>query len=219
MAMIESSLIDFSFIKQTPFKKDISTTQISKSDFSNLLEHIKNQINKKNQIIIVYPLVNESEHIKYSSLQEAKDFWLKNFKNTYITSGQDKNKEDILQEFRDKGDILLATTLIEVGLSLPKLSTIVIVGADRLGLASLHQLRGRVSRNGLKGYCFLYSNNQSNRLQEFCNINNGFDIAELDLKYRQSGDIASGIRQSGKMFNFINLSTDIEIIQKAKDIL
>jgi ATP-dependent DNA helicase RecG len=215
MAMLQSSLIDFSFIKQIPFKKDISTQIILKKDFPTLLEHIKEQIKDKKQTIIVYPLVNESQKIDYLSIEEAKDFWLKKFDNVYITSGQDKDKEEILEKFCDRGDILLATTLIEVGISLPRLSTIVIVGADRLGLASLHQLRGRVGRYGFRGYCFLYSNTPSDRLKKFCNIQSGFDIAQLDLEYRQSGDILGGIRQSGKMFEYINMSEDEDIIQKA----
>jgi ATP-dependent DNA helicase RecG len=212
-------MIDFSFIRQTPFKKDITTKQITKQDFNKLLEHIKKEIKNKHQIIIVYPLVQASEKINYLSLKEAKDYWIKNFKNVYITSGQDKNKESILQEFREKGDILLATTVVEVGISLPNLSTIVIVGADRLGFASLHQLRGRVSRSGLKGYCFLYSNNNLPRLEEFCSINNGFDIAQLDLKYRQSGDIINGQKQSGKTFYFIDLRHDEEILKKVSKII
>jgi len=217
MAMIESSLIDFSFIKTTPFEKNIQTIQIFKKDFKKLLQHIKKQISQNKQTIIIYPLVEESEHIKYSSLSKAKDFWLDNFNNTYITFGADKNKEQILQDFTQKGDILLATTLVEVGISLPRLSTIVIVGAERLGLASLHQLRGRVSRNGENGYCFLYSNTPSSRLEQFSKLKNGFDVAELDLQYRESGDIINGVKQSGKIFNFINLSKDADIIKNAKN--
>ena len=208
--MIQSHLVDFSFIKQTPFKKDITTKVIRKSDFRDLIKHIENEIAKNNQTIIIYPLVEESEVIEYQSIDEARGYWEKNFKNVFVTYGADKNKEEILGKFRDEGKILVATTLVEVGISLPRLSTIVIVGAERLGLATLHQLRGRVSRNGLKGYCFLYTNQtKSERLDNFCKCLNGFDIAELDLKYRKGGDVLGGIRQSGAKFEFYDLEEDI----------
>jgi ATP-dependent DNA helicase RecG len=210
LSMIQSHLVDFSFIKQTPFKKDITTKVIRKSDFRDLIKHIENEIAKNNQTIIIYPLVEESEVIEYQSIDEARGYWEKNFKNVFVTYGADKNKEEILEKFRDEGKILVATTLVEVGISLPRLSTIVIVGAERLGLATLHQLRGRVSRNGLKGYCFLYTNQtKSERLDNFCKCLNGFDIAELDLKYRKGGDVLGGIRQSGAKFEFYDLEEDI----------
>mgnify|MGYP000246454540 FL=1 len=217
MAMIESSLIDFSFIRQVPFAKDVQTKLISKAHFKELIVHIKEQIASGQQVIIVYPLVETSEAINYMSIEEARDFWTKNFEGVYVTFGKDKHKEEVLKEFSERGNLLLATTLIEVGISLPKLSSIVIVGAERLGLATLHQLRGRVGRYGQKGYCFLYSNNPtSQRLQDFSGITSGFEIAELDLRYRESGDILGGVKQSGKSFEYINLSEDGEIIQEVQ---
>ena len=210
MSMIQSSLVDFSFMRETPFKKDITTKVIRKSDFKGLIEHIKSEIKKDNQTIIIYPLVEESETIQYQSIEEARGYWEKNFEKVFVTYGADKNKEEVLESFRDEGSILVATTLVEVGISLPKLSTIVIVGAERLGLATLHQLRGRVSRNGLKGYCFLYTNqDKSERLDNFCKCLDGFDIAELDLKYRKGGDVLGGLRQSGAKFEFYDLEEDI----------
>jgi len=219
-ALIDSSLVDFSFIKETPFKKDITTKVISKEDFKELIFHIQKEIAKKHQVLIVYPLIETSENYRYKSLEEAASFWKKYFKNVYITHGKDKEKEEVLLEFREKGEILLATTVIEVGISLPRLSTIVIVGAENLGLATLHQLRGRVSRTGLKGYCFLYTEDKNNkRLTQFSKVKNGFEIAELDLKFRQSGDILTGREQSGKSFKWIDLSEDKEIIEKAKRVM
>jgi ATP-dependent DNA helicase RecG len=111
----------------------------------------------------------------------------------------------------------LATTVIEVGISLPKLSTIVIVGAERMGLATLHQLRGRVSRTGLKGYCYLFTHDESNkRLKEFARTTNGFQIAKLDLKFRKSGDLLTGKAQSGKEFLWLDMGEDEEIVKEAK---
>ena len=218
MAMINSNYVDISIIKELPYKKDIETKILYPQDFHFLVEHIKKEIEKGRQVIIVYPLVEESEVLDYQSIDEARGYWEKNFDKVYVTFGKDKEKEDILEEFASKGNILLATTLIEVGISLPKLSTIVIVAPERLGLATLHQLRGRVSRNGLKGYCYLFTKKEpTKRLKEFCKTLDGFKIAELDLKLRESGDILKGNKQSGKQFKFFNLSEDENILEEVKN--
>lgn len=217
LSMMQSSLVDFSFIKMMPFKKDIESHIIFKKDFKDLVAHIRSEINQKHQCIVVYPLVEESEMVAYQSIDEGRAYWEKNFEKVYVTYGKDKNKEEILKTFSEEGNLLISTTVVEVGISLPRLSTIVIVGAERLGLASLHQLRGRVSRNGLKGYCYLYTNlPKSERLEEFCHTNNGFEIAELDLKYRQGGDVVGGSLQSGKKFVWFDMVEDIEILKEAK---
>jgi ATP-dependent DNA helicase RecG len=220
LAMLQSSLVDYSFIKEIPFSKNIVTKVISKSDFLDLKNKIKDEISQNHQIIIVYPLVEKSDTIEYLSIEEAIGYWEKEFNNVYHTHGKDKKKENILTKFKSNGSILIATTLIEVGISLPKLTTIVIVGAERLGLATLHQLRGRVSRNGLSGFCYLYTNYTNiKRLKEFSQTKSGFDIAELDLKYRDSGDLIDGVTQSGKQFKWLDMSSDYEIIDKIKTTL
>ncbi len=217
LAMIETANIDVSLITTTPFTKDIRSSVMHKSDFPDLLGHIKEEISKGNQILLVYPLVEQSEMIDYQSIEEARGYWEKNFDNVYVTHGKDKEKEQVLLDFREKGDILIATTVVEVGISLPRLTTVIIVGAERLGLSTLHQLRGRVSRTGLKGYCYLYTNqNSSDRLDEFVKTTSGFDIANLDLKYRNSGDLLKGLSQSGSQFKWINLAEDEEIVKEVK---
>ncbi|WP_457563138.1 ATP-dependent DNA helicase RecG [Caminibacter pacificus] len=216
-ALIMSSFVNVSLIKELPFKKDIETKIITKENFKELLAHIKKEIQNNNQVVIVYPLVEESENFGYQSIEEGKDFWLKYFEGVYITHGKDKKKEEVLVEFREKGNILITTTVIEVGISLPRLTTIVIVGAERLGLATLHQLRGRVGRYGQKGYCFLYTNDKNNkRLQEFAKTLDGFKIAELDLKFRKAGDIIDGKLQSGETFQYFDETKDLKILEEAK---
>lgn len=218
LSMIQSSLVDFSFIKMLPFPKDITTQVIAKKDFKALVEHLRAEIAKKHQCIIVYPLVEESEMVNYQSIDEGRGFWEKNFEGVYVTYGKDKNKEEVLKTFKEEGNLLISTTVVEVGISLPRLSTIVIVGAERLGLASLHQLRGRVSRNGLKGYCYLYTNlAQSERLAKFSQTLDGFEIAELDLAYRQGGDVVGGEIQSGKKLVWFEMGNDEEILREAKE--
>ncbi len=217
-AMIESAHIDVSLITSTPFKKDIDSKVIHKSDFQALLTQIKAEIAKNNQVLIVYPLVQQSEVLEYQSIDEARSYWESNFENVYVTHGKDKEKEQVLLDFREKGSLLISTTVVEVGISLPRLSTVVIVGAERLGLSTLHQLRGRVSRTGLKGYCFLYTNqNSSERLEEFTRTTSGFDIANLDLKFRKSGDLLRGISQSGSAFRWVDFAEDSAIVQRVKE--
>ncbi len=217
-AMMESEMIDVSLIEHTPFEKLIHTKVIGKKDFPRLLGHIESELKKNHQVLIVYPLVESSDEIPYQSIDEARGFWENRYDGVYVTHGKDKNKEQVLQEFRDRGKILLATTVIEVGISLPRLTTIVIVGAERLGLATLHQLRGRVGRNGLVSVCFLYSNKpDSERLAKFAETTNGFEIAKLDLKYRASGDILDGTIQSGQKFKWLYLAEDEHIIEEAKE--
>ncbi len=217
-AMMDSALIDISLITTTPFSKNITTKIISKDDFSPLLSHIKEEIQANHQVLIVYPLVEQSEQIPYQSLEEARGFWEKNFDNVFVTHGKDKDKEEVLLDFREHGDILLATTVVEVGISLPRLTIVVIVGAERLGLATLHQLRGRVGRLGLRSWCYLYSHNKINqRLESFAKTISGFEIAKLDLQYRNSGDILEGTIQSGQKFRWFDMATDEEIVAKAKE--
>ncbi|WP_321779181.1 ATP-dependent DNA helicase RecG [Sulfurimonas sp.] len=216
-AMIETAHIDVSLITTTPFKKDITSEVIHKNDFSELLERIKKEIAKNNQVLLVYPLVEQSEVLEYQSIDEARGYWEKNFDDVYVTHGKDKHKEEVLLEFREKGSLLIATTVVEVGISLPRLSTVVIVGAERLGLSTLHQLRGRVSRTGLKGYCYLYTNqSSSDRLDEFVKTTSGFDIANLDLKFRKSGDLLRGSSQSGSQFKWIDLALDEDVVRAVK---
>ncbi len=215
-AMMDSALVDVSLITTTPFDKDISTSIISKEDLPFLLSCIRDEIAVHHQVLIVYPLVEKSEQIPYSSIDEARGFWEKNFENVYVTHGKDKEKDEVLLSFREKGDILLATTVVEVGISLPRLTLVVIVGAERLGLATLHQLRGRVGRLGLKSRCYLYTHNKQNeRLAKFAKTTSGFDIARLDLEFRNSGDILEGSMQSGQKFRWFDMANDEEIVKNA----
>lgn len=217
-AMIDSAHIDVSLIMQTPFTKNIATQIIRKHDFPSLIEHIRHEIEQDHQVLIVYPLVEQSDAINYQSIDEARGYWEKNFDGVYVTHGKDKEKEAVLLAFRESGKILLATTVVEVGISLPRLSTVVIVGAERLGLSTLHQLRGRVSRTGLQGYCYLYTNSagKNERLEAFSGCMSGFEIAALDLKFRSSGDLLEGSIQSGKKFRWADIAEDEEIVREVK---
>ena len=209
--------MSFSFLKQIPFTKQIKTLIIQNSGFNELLEHIKAQIQANKQTIIIYPLIEDSEVSNYQSLNTAAPFWLNKFEKVYITHGKDKQKDEILEQFANDGNILLATTIVEVGISLPRLSTIVIVGAEKLGLASLHQLRGRVGRHGGLGWCYLYTKlaHIPSRLSEFARTLDGFAGAKRHLTNRQAGDILDGTIQNGGTFEYYDM--DENITQKAKN--
>lgn len=219
-ALIEASLADLTLIKQMPVQKEILTSVISKDGFASLFAHIKEEVEKGNQAAIIYPLVEKSENHDYLSIQEAEGFWTKRFENVYVTHGKDSEKEEIFEAFRKDGSIIVSTTVMEVGISLPRLSVIVVVGAERLGLATLHQLRGRVARNSNIGWCYLYTNNPKNeRLKKFAVTKSGFEIAELDLEFRDSGDLLEGKEQSGKMFRWFDFKNGYEAAKKAKLLL
>ncbi|BEG57989.1 ATP-dependent DNA helicase RecG [Helicobacter sp. NHP21005] len=217
LAMMGAKFIATSFLKDKPYTKDIQTRIVDKPQFNALLTHIKAEIGADKQVAVIYPLVEESETMDYLSLKEGAPYWQKRFEKVFVVSGKDKDKEDIMEIFAKEGQLLLATTLIEVGISLPKLSTIVVVGPERLGLATLHQLRGRVARLGGRGYCYLFTHQPTNRrLHDFSQTLDGFEIANLDLKYRNSGDLLQGTQQSGDAFNFLDLSQDASIIEKVR---
>lgn len=222
LSMIQSELVSFSFLKQLPFEKQIKTIILQNDGFTDFMQDLRCELAAGNQAIIVYPLVQQSESSVYQSLEEAAPFWKAQFADVMITHGSDKDKEEILRRFRDEGRLLITTTIVEVGISLPRLSVILIVGAERMGLASLHQLRGRVGRKGQAGRCYLYTKLKSppQRLREFAATLDGFKVANIDLKNRQGGDLLGGSVQHGAMFTWYDYEEDVTAAakQRLKDI-
>ena len=222
LSMIQSELVSFSFLKQLPFEKQIKTKILQNDGFTGFMQDLRRELAAGNQAIIVYPLVQQSESSVYQSLEEAAPFWKAQFADVMITHGSDKDKEEVLRRFRDEGRLLITTTIVEVGISLPRLSVILIVGAERMGLASLHQLRGRVGRKGQAGRCYLYTKLKSppQRLREFAATLDGFKVANIDLKNRQGGDLLGGSVQHGAMFTWYDYEEDVTAAakQRLKDI-
>ena len=222
LSMIQSELVSFSFLKQLPFEKQIKTIILQNDGFAGFMQDLRCELAAGNQAIIVYPLVQQSESSVYQSLEEATPFWKAQFADVLITHGSDKDKEEVLRRFRDEGRLLITTTIVEVGISLPRLSVILIVGAERMGLASLHQLRGRVGRKGQAGRCYLYTKLKSppQRLREFAATLDGFKVANIDLKNRQGGDLLGGSVQHGAMFAWYDYEEDVTAAakQRLKDI-
>lgn len=218
LSMIQSELVSFSFLKQLPFEKQIKTKILQNDGFAGFMQDLRRELAAGNQAIIVYPLVQQSESSVYQSLEEVMPFWKAQFPDVLITHGSDKDKEEILRRFRDEGRLLITTTIVEVGISLPRLSVILIVGAERMGLASLHQLRGRVGRKGQTGRCYLYTKLKSppQRLREFAATLDGFKVANIDLKNRQGGDLLGGSVQHGAMFAWYDYEEDVTAAAKQR---
>ncbi len=188
----------------------------------------KEEISKGGQVYIVFPLVDESDKLELkSAIQEAQNLSKNIFKQNKVGllhgKMKPKEKNEIMQRFKNKEfDILIATTVIEVGIDVPNATTIIIQHADRYGLATLHQLRGRVGRGAKKSYCLLVadarSKNAKDRLSIMTKTTNGFEIASEDLKMRGPGEFI-GTRQHGfPEFKAGDIIKDIKIIELAKNI-
>jgi ATP-dependent DNA helicase RecG len=199
--------MDISIINEKPAgRKPIKTTKLPIARVDDLVAHIKPQIDAGAKVFWVCPLVDESEESDMTAVQTRYDALKNVFKNVGLVHGQmDKKQRDtVMAQFADDNsgmNILVATTVIEVGIDVPRATIIVIENAERFGLAALHQLRGRVGRGDAQSYCVLvYGNNVSpdglKRLDVLCETDDGFVIAEQDLMMRGVGELL-GTRQSG----------------------
>jgi len=204
--------MDISKINEKPsIRKSILTLSKPEKKINELWPFIKKNIKQQNQIFWVCPLINESQFLDYSSAKKRFDLISKYFPNEtgLIHGGLDKEERDkVLKKFLKKEiHILVSTTVIEVGIDFPDANLIIIENANKFGLAQLHQLRGRVGRGTNQGICILLykdalSKNSIKRLKILKKTDDGFYIAEEDLKLRGFGDLI-GYQQSGlKTFRF-----------------
>ena len=217
--------LDISVIDELPpGRKPIQTVHRYDSNRLKVWKFIKDEITKGRQIYIVYPLIQESETMDYKDLMDgyesiSRDFPLPQY-SISIVHGKMKpaDKDAEMKRFAEgKTNIMVATTVIEVGVNIPNASVMIIESAERFGLSQLHQLRGRVGRGAEQSYCILMtsfklSNDSKIRLETMCKTNDGFEISEVDLKLRGPGDIM-GKQQSGV------LQLQIADLVKDKDIL
>jgi ATP-dependent DNA helicase RecG len=189
---------------------------------------MRDQITKGRQIYVVYPLIEESEKMDYKHLLEGYDELCEQFKapeyNICMVHGKMKNEErdQAMQRFQDKqAQIMVATTVIEVGVNIPNASVMVIENAERFGLSQLHQLRGRVGRGADQSYCILMtdvklSSEAKRRMDTMVRTNNGFEVADVDLEIRGPGDL-TGTQQSGMLnLKIADLIKDQDWLQKAR---
>ncbi|HSD15122.1 MAG TPA: ATP-dependent DNA helicase RecG [Flavobacterium sp.] len=217
--------LDVSVIDELPpGRKPIQTVHRFDSNRLKVWKFLKDEIAKGRQIYIVYPLIQESEKMDYKDLMDgyegiSRDFPLPQY-SVSIVHGQMKpsEKDAEMKRFSEgKTNIMVATTVIEVGVNVPNASVMIIESAERFGLSQLHQLRGRVGRGAEQSYCILMtghklSSDTKTRIETMCATNDGFEIAEVDLKLRGPGDIM-GKQQSGV------LNLQIADLIKDKDIL
>lgn len=207
MVMLLYGDINVSSITEKPAnRQEIITCSISMRRISDIIERIKNIINKGQKIYWVCPLIDDSEKLRHTCVTNRFKFLQKYFgSHVEMLHGKMKTaeKEAVFENFKSGNcKILVSTTVIEVGIDIPEATVIIIENAEKFGLSQLHQLRGRVGRGCEQSYCILLfgeilSNVAKQRLQTICNSSDGFMIAEQDLKLRGGGDIA-GIRQSGE---------------------
>ena len=207
-------------------RKIIKTSSLTFKKEKQLIDRIKNKIdNSDNKFFWVCPLIEESQELDLKAATDRFNFLNKIFKNkVMIIHGQlnEKEKEITMEKFKNEDfRILVATTVIEVGIDIKSASTIIIEHAERFGLAQLHQLRGRVGRNNQQSYCILLHKEKINdtarkRIKIMIESNDGFVIAEEDLNIRGPGEIL-GRKQSGlPVFNVADLSYDSDLLEEAK---
>ena len=215
--------MDISIIKTMPSgRKPVKTINISnsKEDTKRLLVTIKKELDNNHQVYVVSPLIETED--EEADIKKIYDNYTKAFKDYSIgiLHGKmtSKEKDGIMKEFQEGNiNILISTTVIEVGVDVKNATLIIIYDAYKFGLATLHQLRGRVGRNDLESKCILVSDRDTKRLQIMEETTDGFKLAEEDFKLRGSGDLF-GTRQSGDMnFKIANLTRDFDILLKAKE--
>ena len=232
LAMTVYGDLDVSVIDELPpGRKPINTVHYFENKRAETYDFIRKEIAQGRQIYIVYPLISESEKLDYKNLEMGFEQVTKVFPapdySISMVHGKMKPalKDQEMQRFKNgETQILVATTVIEVGVDVPNASVMIIESTERFGLSQLHQLRGRVGRGAEQSYCVLLSGfklsaESRKRIETMVSTNDGFEIAEVDMRLRGPGDI-EGTQQSGIAFDLkiSNLAKDGQILQYARDI-
>ena len=229
LAMTIYGDLDVSVIDELPpGRKPVHTIHKYDNQLTSLYQGIRQQINEGRQVYIVFPLISESEKMDLKNLEDGFETLVQAFPEYRLSKvhGKMKSKEKDaeMQKFvSGETQILVATTVIEVGVNVPNASVMVILDAQRFGLSQLHQLRGRVGRGADQSYCILVTNYKltaetRKRIDIMCETNDGFRIAEADLKLRGPGDL-EGTQQSGIAFDLkiADIARDGQLVQLARD--
>jgi ATP-dependent DNA helicase RecG len=229
LAMSVYGDLDVSVIDELPpGRKDIKTVHRYDSNRLKVFRFLKDEISKGRQVYVVYPLIQESEALDYKDLMDGYESIVREFPaaqyQVSIVHGQMKpaDKEYEMDRFvRGETQIMVATTVIEVGVNVPNASVMVIESAERFGLSQLHQLRGRVGRGAEQSYCILMTSHKltldaKTRIETMVRTNDGFEISEVDLKLRGPGDMM-GTQQSGVLnLRIADIIKDAEILKIAR---
>jgi ATP-dependent DNA helicase RecG len=230
LAMTAYGDLDYSIMDELPpGRQPIATVHRLDDKRPQVMDFIRHEIDKGRQAYIIFPLIEESEKVDYENLERGYDnikAWFPEPKY-WISRVDGRQKQEVretnMQRFlTNDTQIMVATTVIEVGVNVPNATVMVIESAEKFGLSQLHQLRGRVGRGREKSFCILLTSPRLNkeareRLNTLCSTNNGFKIAEKDLEIRGPGDI-SGTRQSGMLnFRLANIVQDRELLELARE--
>ena len=230
LAMSFYSDLDVSVIDELPVgRKAIITAHRKEKDRLSVFKFAKDEIEKGRQVYFVYPLIEESETLDYKNLMEGFEHVAEFFQGYNVTMVHGKmkpeDKDANMNYFASgKAQILVATTVIEVGVNVPNASVMIIESAERFGLSQLHQLRGRVGRGAEQSFCVLMSSDKLSadsrkRIRTMVETTDGFKISEVDMQLRGPGDIL-GTQQSGVVdFKKLDLVTDAKIIKASKDLV
>ena len=229
LAMTLYGDLDVSVIDELPpGRKPVVTTHVFDRSMPSLYDGLRKQIQQGRQVYIVFPLIEESEKIDLKNLEDGFEVLRQVFPEFRLSKVhgkmKPKDKEEEMQRFvKGETQMLVATTVIEVGVNVPNASVMVILEAQRFGLSQLHQLRGRVGRGADQSYCILVTNHQMSedtrkRIDIMCETNDGFRIAEADLKLRGPGDL-EGTQQSGMAsdLKIADIARDGQLVQLARD--
>lgn len=229
LAVILYGDMDVSVIDSKPLGRlPIKNVVITESERPKAYKHIQKQLEKGHQAYIICPLIEESEFLDVENVidytEKLKKYFNKKFKITYLHGKLSQSQKDQIMEQFSKGEIhiLVSTTVIEVGVDVSNATVILIENAERFGLATLHQLRGRVGRSNLQSYCIFVRTSDTEsakkRLEVVGKSNDGFWIAKEDMRLRGPGEIF-GMAQSGEMaFEIADIYQDIHILQSAKEV-
>ena len=229
LAMTMYGDLDVSVIDELPpGRQEIKTVHRRDGQRAGVMEFMRHEVDKGRQVYVVYPLIEESEKMDYESLMagyEQVKIWFdeNKYKIAMVHGRQDvETRERNMQRFvKGEADVLVATTVIEVGVNVPNASVMLIESAERFGLSQLHQLRGRVGRGAEQSYCILLTGNKISeesykRVQIMVSTTNGFEIAEQDLAMRGPGDM-HGTRQSGALrFRLADIVQDSAILEETR---
>lgn len=216
--------MDISSIRTMPSgRKPVKTYVKTNKEIKDVLYMMLDQIKAHHQIYVIAPLIEESDKIDLEDVYKLEEKMKRAFGkvcNVGIMHGKmtPKEKDEVMDEFKqNKIQILISTTVIEVGVDVANATMIVIFDSYRFGLSALHQLRGRVGRNDLDSYCILNSDRETKRLEVLTKTNDGFKVSEEDFKLRGGGDIF-GVRQSGDMnFKLADIKNDYDLLLRTKE--
>ena len=215
--------LDVSFIRHKPGGRKEIMTKIKKySELKDVLMHVLEEIKAGHQVYVVASIIDDNLELDLKSVETLKEKFNMAYQGKIpieILHGKLKQKEKdaIMTRFKNnETKILISTTVIEVGVDVKNATVMVIFDADRFGLATIHQLRGRVGRNNIDSYCYLISDKEIERLKVLEDSNDGFYIAEKDLELRGEGDLFGTMQSGVKTFKIANLKTDLKIMMQAK---